>query len=300
MHFKVNYFDYSLYRYNGHIPVSSAGKGSKRDRKGCKKGKIEAIMKNNLVTSKARVRLQTSPVVKKLKTVPPVTNHTLKTGAVIKSEYIDSDDPYTFTETEPQVVSLYPGGNNLTLSRKLVPLIPNRSNQLVVNKSGVNMVCVERNADVNKSLTTSAGQTLELPSRPFVKVNKAVQNLEGSSKTMNRLQADIARNKLMGKRKKMVVNSQSGTSNSWEEREIKSEGGGNGHSSSPVFAKVSVPAKRMHRLSTWQREKKSRHEALQRIQQNQERVWDLNRDLYPLGECFEVSFTVSFRDLTES
>lgn len=249
-------------------------------------------MKNNLVTSKARVRLQTSPIVKKFKTVQPVSNHTIKAGAVIKSEYIDSDDPYTFTEAEPQVVSLYPGGNNLTLSRKLVPLIPNRSNQLVVNKSGVNMVCVERNSDVgkvNKTLTdrlnATAGETLELPSRPFIKVNsKVVQNLEGSSKTMNRLQADIARNKLIGKRKKMVVNSQTSTSNLWEEREIKTEGGGNGESSSPVFAKVSVPAKRMHRLTTWQREKKSRHEALQRIQQNQERVWDHKRDLYPLGE----------------
>lgn len=259
-------------------------------------------MKNNLVTSKARVRLQTSPIVKKFKTVQPVSNHTIKTGAVIKSEYIDSDDPYTFTEAEPQVVSLYPGGNNLTLSRKLVPLIPNRSNQLVVNKSGVNMVCVERNSDVtkvNKTLTdrlnTTVGETLELPSRPFIKVNnKVVQNLEGSSKTMNRLQADIARNKLMGKRKKMVVNSQTSTSNLWEEREIKTEGGGNGESSSPVFAKVSVPAKRMHRLTTWQREKKSRHEALQRIQQNQERVWDYKRDLYPLGEYLKHVFKDAF------
>lgn len=258
-------------------------------------------MKNNLVTSKARVRLQTSPIVKKFKTVQPVSNHTIKTGAVIKSEYIDSDDPYTFTEAEPQVVSLYPGGNNLTLSRKLVPLIPNRSNQLVVNKSGVNMVCVERNPDVNKvnkmltdRLNTTASETLELPSRPFIKVSKVVQNLEGSSKTMNRLQADIARNKLMGKRKKMVVNSQTSTSNLWEEREIKTEGGGNGESCSPVFAKVSVPAKRIHRLSTWQREKKSRHEALQRIQQNQERVWDFNRDLYPLGKLSKTFFSKCF------
>uniref|UniRef100_A0A1B6HCL5 KANL2-like probable zinc-finger domain-containing protein n=1 Tax=Homalodisca liturata TaxID=320908 RepID=A0A1B6HCL5_9HEMI len=272
-------------RCNGHIPVSSAGKAPKRDRKGCKKGKIEAIMKNNLVSSKARVRLQTAAVVKKLKPVQSVSNHIIKPGTVIKSEYIDSDDPYTFTETEPQVLSLYPGGNNLTLSRKLVPLVSNRSNQLVVNKSGVNMVCMDRNSDMGKvktlaeRLTTQGGQTIELPSRPFIKVNKVVQNLEGSSKTMNRLQADIARNKIMGKRKKMVVNNQSGSV--WGERDVKTEP--NGHANSPVFANVSIPAKRTHRQTTWQRERKSRHEALQRIQQTQQRAWDLTHDLYPLG-----------------
>ncbi|KAG8296305.1 INO80 complex subunit D [Homalodisca vitripennis] len=293
-------------RCNGHIPVSSAGKAPKRDRKGCKKGKIEAIMKNNLVSSKARVRLQTAAVVKKLKPVQSVSNHIIKPGTVIKSEYIDSDDPYTFTETEPQVLSLYPGGNNLTLSRKLVPLVSNRSNQLVVNKSGVNMVCMDRNSDMGKvktlaeRLTTQGGQTIELPSRPFIKVNKVVQNLEGSSKTMNRLQADIARNKIMGKRKKMVVNNQSGSV--WGERDVKTEP--NGHANSPVFANVSIPAKRTHRQTTWQRERKSRHEALQRIQQTQQRAWDLTHDLYPLGKLIPLTavlcdFTNMGRDTLE-
>lgn len=268
----------------------------KRDRKGCKKGKIEAIMRNNLVTSKARCRLQTSPVVKKIKAVQPVSNHIIKSGTVIKSEYIDSDDPYTFTETEPQVVSLYPSSNNLTLSRKLVPLVSNRSNQVVANKTVTNMVCLERNSDLIKSnkslvdrLNSTVSHTVELSSRPFItKVNKVVHNVEGSSKTMNKLQADIARNKIMGKRsKKMVVNSDSGGASAnanWEGKEIKVEPRDNGVSHAPVFAKVSLPAKRMPRQTTWQREKKSRHEALQRIQENQEKIWNLNRDIYPLGE----------------
>lgn len=247
-----------------------------------------------MVTSKARCRLQTSPVVKKIKAVQPVSNsnHIIKSGTLIKSEYIDSDDPYTFTETEPQVVSLYPSSNNLTLSRKLVPLVSNRSNQIATNKSVTNMVCLERNSELNKPnkslvdrLNSTVTHTVEPQSRPFVtKVNKVVHNVEGSSKTMNKLQADIARNKIMGKRSKKMVVSGLSANVGWEEKEIKVEPSDNGVSHAPVFAKVSVPAKRMPRQTTWQREKKSRHEALQRMQENQEKIWNLNRDIYPLGE----------------
>lgn len=283
-----------FFRCNGHIPVSTPGKVSKRDRKGCKKGKIEAIMKNNMVSSKTRVRLQTSPVVKKLKPAQTSSNH-LKTGTVIKSEYIDSDDPYTFTETEP--LNIYPGSTNLTLSRKLVPLVNNRSKQVAVNKN-LNMVCVDRDSDVKKvnkllseRLDLSGNQSVELSSRPFVtKGNKSVQNLEGSSKTMNRLQADIARNKVIGKRKKMVVNNLSG--NGWEDREIKTEpSSSHEYSNSPVFAQVTVPAKRRNRQTTWQRERKLRHEALQRLQQNQQDFMDLKQDLYPLGILYLKIFS---------
>lgn len=279
-----------FFRCNGHVPFSTTGKvPTKRDRKGCKKGKIEAIMKNNFVSSKARIKIQTSPVVKKFKPIQSVTNHAVKPGALIKSEYIDSDDPYTFTETEPQIVTLHPNSNNLTLSRKLVPLISNRSNQLFVNKNGINMVCVDRESELNKTNKTLADlkavQSAELPSKPFVsKVTKNIHSLEGSSKTMNKLQADIARNKLIGKRKKMVVNNK--VVSEWEDKVIKTEPNSNQHSSPTVFAKVSVPAKRLLRQTTWQRERKSRHEALLRMQQTQQQVWDLNHDLYPLGEIF--------------
>lgn len=250
-------------------------------------------MKNNMVSSKARVRLHTSPVVKKLKPSQSCSNH-LKSGTVVKSEYIDSDDPYTFTETEP--LNIYPSSTNLTLSRKLVPLVNSRSKQVVVTKN-INMVCVDRDTDIKKAnalvaerLDSSGNQLFELSSRPFVsKVNKNVQNLEGSSKTMNRLQADIARNKVIGKRKKLVVNNLSG--GIWEEREIKTEpSSGNEYSNSPVFAQVTVPAKRRNRQTTWQRERKLRHEALQRIQQNQQQFLDLKQDLYPLGIFNELLF----------
>lgn len=242
-------------------------------------------MKNNLVSSKNRVRLTTGSTVKKTKPNNNLSNHIINSGTVIKSELLDIDDPYTFTEPEPQVLSLYQGANNLTLSRKIVPLLSNRSNQVIPNKSSINMVCLERgDGDTGKIKTFSErthpprGKLVDLPVRPFLtKPNKIIVSPDGSSKTMNRLQADIARSKVIVKRHK-TVSSRSG----WKESEIKTESK-NSESYSPSFAKVSIPANRMQRQSTWQRERKLRHEALQRIQQAQQDNWEVKRDLYPLG-----------------
>lgn len=218
-----------------------------------------------MVSSKSRVRLQTSPVVKKLKPAP--SNIVLKSGVVIKNECLDADDPYTFTETaEP--FTLGPGSTNLTVSRKLVPLLNNKS------KGGVNMVCVDRDPDKLSSV--------ELSSKSFgTKPVKNVQNLEGSSKTMNKLQADIARNKVIGKRKKMVVNSNVST-NSWDESQVKTEPSSS-QEDDRTITHVTIPPKRRHQ-QTWQREKKYRHEALQRLQLHKQRLLNLKQDLYPLGK----------------
>lgn len=234
-------------------------------------------MKNNL-TSKARIHLS-SPV-KKVKPVN-VVNHSINSNAVLKTDFGDKDDPYTFTEAEPQILSLYPSGNNLTLSRKIVPLMGNKSNSVVPNRSNVNMVCLENgNSDVGKvgrilaeTLKSSVDHT-DLSKASVVKANRVITGVENSSRTMNKLQADIARNKVIGKRRKVVSSREF-------DGEIKIESNINSVNSHS-FTKVSIPAKRLH--STWQREKKSRHEALQRIQETQREAWDFKHDLYPLGQ----------------
>uniref|UniRef100_A0A1B6EEY6 KANL2-like probable zinc-finger domain-containing protein n=1 Tax=Clastoptera arizonana TaxID=38151 RepID=A0A1B6EEY6_9HEMI len=262
-------------RNNGHIQVSSAGKGTKRDRKGCKKGKIEAIMKNNLVSSKNRIRLASPSIVKKTKQNSSLSNHVLKSGSVIKSEALEIDDPYTFTEPEPQILSLYQGANNLTLPRKVVSLPSNKS-----NKSSLNMVCIERGGGDTGILKTQNEQnnlpgskSTDIPARQILaKSNKLTVSSDGSSKTMNRLQADIARSKVIVKRHKNISS----------RSDIKTECKGS-DSYSPSFTKVSLPANRMQRQSTWQKERKLRHEALQRIEKAQHECWEIKRDLYPLG-----------------
>lgn len=269
-----------FFRCNGHIQVSAAGKVPKRDRKGCKKGKIEAIMKNNLASSKARIRLN-SPV-KKVKPVN-VVNHSINSNTVLKTDIGDKDDPYTFTEAEPQILSLYPSGNNLTLSRKIVPLMGNKSNSIVPSRSSVNMVCLENgNSDVGKvgkilaeTLKSSLDHTDLVSKVNVVKANRVTTGVENSSRTMNKLQADIARNKVIGKRRKVVSSREF-------DGEMKIESNINNSGNSSTFTKVSIPAKRVH--STWQREKKSRHEALQRIQESRQEAWDFKHDLYPLGQ----------------
>lgn len=220
-------------RYNGHVQISSCGKstGGKRDRKGCTKGKIEAIMKNNSVRPKVCI----SASVKK--PAPSINNHNLFSNHSVKVE--QEEDPYTFTEPEPQALSLYqPSGSS---NKKPGPLRP----------SPATMVCQEKNK-------VEHGKTLL----------KVVKTPEGTSK-MNKLQADIARNKVIGKRRKIVEQS-SPKVNEWN---IKREPG-----------KVCISAKRK---SIWQRERNSKHELLERIHQVQNNLNQFTRDLYPLG--LEVS-----------
>lgn len=51
---------------------------------------------------------------------------------------------------------------------------------------------------------------------------------------------------------------------------------------------VIIPAKREPRKSTWQRERNSKHELLERIHSLQNDMNQYKRDLYPLGEFATV------------
>lgn len=217
-------------RYNGHVQISSCGKvaGGKRDRKGCTKGKIEAIMKNNIVRPKVCV----NNLLKK--SLSTGSNHSLFSNHSVKAE--QEEDPYTFTEPEPQVLSLYqPSGSSNKKSNSS-------------KSSSANMVCQEKNK-------------LEHSGKNVVKLVKAH---EGTSK-MNKLQAEIARSKVIGKRRK-VGDQTPQRPNEW--------------SSKREPGKVCISAKRK---STWQQERNSKHELLERIHQVKNSLSQYTRDLYPLG-----------------
>lgn len=138
--------------------------------------------------------------------------------------------------------------------------------------------------------------------------------IDGSSKTMNRLQADIARNRVIVKRRKVVSQVSQSSSHSQEDSEINGNEDFKSEPNTPVhckqyqqlqqlqhniqrtFARVSIPAKRLHRQTTWQQERRIRHEALQRIQDAHLEATSIKRDLFPLGNYFYI---FSMLDLME-
>lgn len=433
-------------RCNGHIQVSSpAGKAPKRDRKGCKRGKIEAIMKNSMGSTKPKAHID-SIFKKKTKLLNTLNRFSggnvpgdgggisfggITAGSIIKNEIID--DPYTFTDCEPQTpqtgVGLYltSGVNSLIGSgclssiRKEPPHLNNTnhlshqnqsntnssincsvsgssncinsiskssgnnskkinvntningnvqvlksgdcksestnnynniSNKSNANISNINHSNVNKSTSVNVHNKAVTGVPLKQQhnvnnNNNLCAYNKTVQSssnsgnsgclsrnnggsgsnisnsssngssngsnpggcggmggnngiIDGSSKTMNKLQAEIARNKVIIKRRRVICQQSSLSSGG---HDLADSDCGNGSygviKSEPnatvqgkyqpqqqlqrTFARVSIPAKRLHRQTTWQRERRIRHEALQRIQDAQLEAASVKTDLFPLG-----------------
>jgi hypothetical protein len=210
-------------------------------------------MKNNTVRPKVCVPVTTKKAASTLG-----GNHVIYTNAPIKLEGSDQEDPYTFTESEPQAaLGLYQASSSSS------SLVASKKHSTSVRLP--NMGCAEK-------------PKVESP-RVVAKHPVAKQVLEGSSK-MNKLQADIARNKVIGKRRKVEQVPSSGVPGEWSSASnAKKESG-----------KICIAAKFVPRKSTWQKECKSRHELLQRIQQAQSEAQQYTRDLYPLGKHLTVIF----------
>ncbi|BET01817.1 INO80 complex subunit D [Nesidiocoris tenuis] len=262
--------DLSNPRYNGHVQVSSLGKsaGGKRDRKGCTKGKIEAIMKNN----PSRPKFCLTGPIKKL-TAPVGTNTVFyPSNHTIKSEDQSSqEDPYTFTEPEPQPPSVYHHQQTSTTASVPAKKPVQSSSKLF------NMVCTDRTRTDGarvpvKAIKPEAPKTPKAPAESAAK--KSSSTASGS-----------------GAKRKKVEHSSVGTTT------MPIIGLSPGHKK--VFDtphhqvlkrdpnNVIIPAKRVQRKSTWQRERNSKHELLERIYCHQNDLNQYKRDLYPLG--LEVS-----------
>ena len=204
-------------------------------------------MKNNTVRPKVCV-----PVTTKKSSSSLSGNHVIYTNTPIKLDGSDQEDPYTFTESEPQATLGHYQANS---SSSLSSSSKKPSARLPI------MGCAEK-------------PKVESP-RLVIKQPMTKQFVEGSSK-MNKLQADIARNKVIGKRRKVEQVPSSVTPGEWASASnLKKDS-----------SKICIAAKFVPRKSTWQKECKSRHELLQRIHQAQSEAQQYTRDLYPLGNYF--------------
>lgn len=157
-------------------------------------------------------------------------------GAVIKSaltkdESVDQpDDPYAFSEPEPQVIHLYQNPNpNHTYSRRSIALASKLRPSSSCPKPGFKVASPPASSSndmsagkLHPALSASLGQLFPTNSIGFdssLTSHMQPKNIvvsggdkvsdDESSKTMNRLQAKIARNKVIGKHRKVRTSSQS-------------------------------------------------------------------------------------------
>uniref|UniRef100_A0A146L6T7 INO80 complex subunit D-B n=2 Tax=Lygus hesperus TaxID=30085 RepID=A0A146L6T7_LYGHE len=163
--------DLSNPRYNGHVQVSSLGKsaGGKRDRKGCTKGKIEAIMKNN--PSRPKFCL-TSPA-RKL-TAPVGNNQVFFANHTIKAE--ESEDPYTFAEPEPQAPSVYQHQQHQPVTAPATKKASTSTNKTF------NMVCIDKSRLEPGRVLVKTVKTEPAPKAPKAVVETAKKGSGGSKR----------------------------------------------------------------------------------------------------------------------
>lgn len=87
-------------KYNGHLSHSS--RASKKDRKGCKKGKIESILKNRMVNACNRLAAPITPSGSTANSPTSALKKVLSYNTVKNNQTKhEPDDPYTFTDLEP-------------------------------------------------------------------------------------------------------------------------------------------------------------------------------------------------------
>lgn len=156
---------------------------------------------------------------------------TVTKATLAKDESVDqSDDPYAFSEPEPQVIHLYQNPNpNHTYSRRSVALTSKLQPPSSCPKSGFKVASppTSSSSDMNAgklypALSASLGQLfptnsmgLDSSLTPHIQPKNIVMSGgdkvsdDESSKTMNRLQAKIARNKVIGKHRKVRTSKQS-------------------------------------------------------------------------------------------
>ena len=278
--------------------------------------------------------------------------------ASIKDEPLDQpDDPYAFSEPEPQVLRLYQNPNpNHTYSRRCVALTTKARPTLTSPKPGgtggikVVQASVPGANDgharrLYPTLSASFGQLFTAdssgqdttvpqlqPKNVILSGGETKVSDDESSKTMNRLQAKIARNKVIGKHKKVRTssrspdvqglgkNASSGRSSWQPQRErslleeqllglkaeviVKKEQSNPrqtityrpqlaNHSTHGVMA--TIPSKRRRSKVISRRNKVPTNEALQQVQAVQNVIVDYRQDLYPLGNMYLILILVTLR-----
>nr|CAD7430968.1 unnamed protein product [Timema monikensis] len=203
--------------YNGHTQLATSTLPKKESK--TKKGKAVTKRDHFPSTSSAERRLKFSDKLKAL----------LKTGTTnVNENGMDADDPYAFSEPEPQVLRLHQNSTpSNTYSRTRVALT-SKSGQVPQKKNAKFLIHtpVDSNVRADSTVVHKMGLHPKPPAATGVSITSKVgiisyltgSNLlpsetklsdDESSKTMNRLQAKIARNKVIGKHKKVRSGSRS-------------------------------------------------------------------------------------------
>nr|CAD7397919.1 unnamed protein product [Timema poppensis] len=206
-----------LVYYNGHTQLATSTLPKKESK--TKKGKAVTKRDHFPSTSSAERRLKFSDKLKAL----------LKTGTTnVNENGMDADDPYAFSEPEPQVLRLHQNSTpSNTYSRTRVALT-SKSGQVPQKKNAKFLIhtSVDSNVRADSTVIHKMGLHPKPPAPTGVSITSKVgiisyltgSNLlpsetklsdDESSKTMNRLQAKIARNKVIGKHKKVRSGSRS-------------------------------------------------------------------------------------------
>lgn len=184
---------------NGHTQVA-VGMAPKKDYK---------IRKGKMIPNKDNIPSPTSPSADGKLKFSDRLKALLNSGGV-KDGDTETDDPYTFSEPEPQVLQLYQKAEaNNVYTKNCVSLKPNCTEVEVkpIEQNIVGEMIKIEGTDVAR-LSPAMSKSISQPTSGKTVLDNRVSDDE-SSKTMNRLQAKIAQNKVIGKHKKVHSSSPS-------------------------------------------------------------------------------------------
>ncbi|XP_068081444.1 INO80 complex subunit D isoform X2 [Anabrus simplex] len=258
--------------------------------------------KGKMVPSKDDIPCPASPIVDGRLKFSDRLKALLKSGGTLKDD-AETEDPYAFSEPEPQVLRLHQkSNNNNCFPPKKATALTSRHCQVAPRTSKV--VAQETGDATSHIYGINMARLYPALAADNVVLDSKVSDDE-SSKTMNRLQAKIAQSKVIGKHKKVHSSSPSPELISARKRErslleeqllglnadmpVKKE-----PPSSPVTFKshlnnsshsvvVMLPPTRRRSKTTSKKSEGAHHESLQRLQAAQDARRDYKQDLYPLG-----------------
>ncbi|KAI5740228.1 hypothetical protein M8J76_001929 [Diaphorina citri] len=292
-------------KYNGHLQVSHSSRASKKDRKGCKKGKIETILKNKMVNACNRLAApigvggvsNSSPTSSAIKKV--LSYNTVPKNNVIKH---DSDDPYTFTDLEPTYHNSA-GGNAPGPPPPIPPVVKKESHSQILKNilptsKNVNMGhqpikkenLSSQPAEKCQNIPPLAASTPSVPPMPpppiFKKPNQVTPLSELKPPPKRRKSTTTSSSTGTTPKPKAQIKQEKSDTSSSKVSKSKDKEKAVSEASNVLSLKLTLPAQlRTKQRRKWKKVGGSgvKHEALQRIEQAVHEHDDVHGDLHSFG-----------------
>lgn len=289
---------------NGHAEVADV-RGSKKDHK---------IKKGKMVPNKDDIPTPTSMLVDDRVKFSDKLKALLKNGASLRDEHV-LDDPYTFSEPEPQALRLYQKSSVTHSYTKKCNIINSKvshgaakNSKVIMSDSNTTVKVKVENANLSRLFPSVSSSLTEQQTVERRRVeHKSLEN-EVNFKTTNKLHNKVVHNKLLGKHKKMNSSSPcSETVLSARKRErslleeqllglsadvvVKKEpssalnaGWHKSHTTYPTQPNViMLPSKRQLRRPLPKFLQANFNEKLQKVYAAHNALLDYKQDLFPLG-----------------